>query len=214
MALLHQAELRPSKMELLDGWAPSQLWFRGELGTTCRSVGAFRWDDPEGEVGVETHLVSAGDSPVMQIPVTYRGAPLAGAEQHLIGTMEHSVLGPRWVYDGAGDPVYLLTVASAALHGAPQASLEIEIDGKLVAREPNAAVSGTVVDGAPEVSLATVDFLTVASDESQTVVDAAGLRITVIRTPSSSVAPPAGAGTVSGTWEGQPGPLLLVTVEA
>ena len=44
------------------------------------------------------------------MPVTYRDAPLPGADAWLIGTMDHSVLGKRWVYDGVGDPVYLLTV--------------------------------------------------------------------------------------------------------
>ncbi len=144
MALLYQAELRPSKMELLDGWAPSQPWFRGEPGVKLVSVAAFRFDDPEGEVGVETHLVRAGDGPIMQMPVTYRGAPLVGAEESLIGTMEHSVLGKRWVYDGAGDPVYLLTVASVALAGAGQAELVVEVDGELVKQEPNAMVTGGI----------------------------------------------------------------------
>lgn len=39
------------------------------------------------------------------VPMTYRAAPLDGAEQALIGTTEHGVLGQRWIYDGAHDPV-------------------------------------------------------------------------------------------------------------
>jgi hypothetical protein len=39
------------------------------------------------------------------VPLTYRGAPLAGAGHALVGTMEHGVLGPRWAYDGCHDPV-------------------------------------------------------------------------------------------------------------
>jgi len=34
------------------------------------------------------------------VPLTYRGAPLDGAEDALVGTTEHGVLGRRWVYDG------------------------------------------------------------------------------------------------------------------
>ena len=44
--------------------------------------------------------------------MTYRGAPLAGAEEALIGTSEHGVLGTRWIYDAAHDPV---AVAAARL---------------------------------------------------------------------------------------------------
>jgi hypothetical protein len=44
------------------------------------SVSAYRFDDPAGEVGIETLLVRRGAGPVLQVPLTYRGAPLAGAE--------------------------------------------------------------------------------------------------------------------------------------
>ena len=46
------------------------------------------------------------DGSVLHVPVTYRAAPVAGADEHLIGTMEHSVLGRRWAYDGCADPVF------------------------------------------------------------------------------------------------------------
>jgi hypothetical protein len=39
------------------------------------------------------------------VPMTYRASPLAGAGASLIGTAEHGVLGPRWIYDGTRDPV-------------------------------------------------------------------------------------------------------------
>lgn len=51
-------------------------------------------------------LVSADGGPVYQVPLTHRGAPPDGADKWLIGTMDHSVLGPRWVYDARGAPVY------------------------------------------------------------------------------------------------------------
>jgi len=117
MALIYQAELRPTKLELVSGWAPSQPWFAGDASTAPHSVGAYRFDDPEGEVGVETLLVRHGDGPTLQLPLTYRGVPLADADEWLIGTMQHSVLGTRWVYDGAGDPVYLQTLASVIVGG-------------------------------------------------------------------------------------------------
>jgi hypothetical protein len=63
-------------------------------------------EDPAGEVGIETHLVRDG-SVLYQVPMTYRGAPLGGAQDALISTTEHSVLGKRWIYDATADPVWI-----------------------------------------------------------------------------------------------------------
>lgn len=49
---------------------------------------------------------AAGAEPISYlVPLTYRGAPLDGAEHAFVGTMEHGVLGRRWAYDGCHDPV-------------------------------------------------------------------------------------------------------------
>ena len=42
MALLHQAELRPSKLELVEGWAQSQPWFEGDARAKLTNVASFR----------------------------------------------------------------------------------------------------------------------------------------------------------------------------
>src|SRR6185437_2260330 len=42
-----------------------------------------------------------------QVPMTYRAQALAGAGDALIGTAEHGVLGHRWIYDAAHDPVLI-----------------------------------------------------------------------------------------------------------
>ena len=105
MAVIHRAEIRPTKLELLGEWLPKLPWYPGEPGAAPASVGAYRFDDPRGEVGIETLLVRTVGGQVAQVPLTYRGAPLPGGEPSLVGTMEHSVLGRRWVYDGCGDPV-------------------------------------------------------------------------------------------------------------
>jgi hypothetical protein len=215
MALLHQAELRPSKLELLDAWAPSQPWYVGDAGAGLSAVGAFRFDDPEGEVGVETLLVRAGDGPVLQVPLTYRGAPLAGGDAWLIGTMQHSVLGDRWVYDGVGDPVYLLTVASAAICGDGQAELYVEIDGELERREPTARVVGSGTSDAP-LSLPSVDDVTARTEHGLTLVETASLHIIVARVVDGRSLqhprfPADGTeGVLAGTWTGQPDPQPLV----
>lgn len=127
MAILYNVELSPGKLELIEEWLPKQPWAAVEPGTKLSRVSSFRFDDPAGEVGVEFHLVKVADgarvgdgeadSTVYQVPLTYRGAPLAGAEEHLVTEMDHPKLGHRWVYDGAADPVCVLETLRAIVTG-------------------------------------------------------------------------------------------------
>src|SRR5690606_497851 len=78
-----------------------------------------------GEVGIETWLLvdDAGPRPTLyQVPLAYRGAPLAGLEHALVATTEHSELGPRWIYDGCHDPVSARVLLDTILDGAEVAS--------------------------------------------------------------------------------------------
>ena len=111
MAIVHRAQLTPSKLDLLAAWLPGCSWCGAPAESIVR-VSAFRFDDPAGEVGLETFIIGAGDRR-FHVPLTYRGAPLDDGE--LVGTLEHSVLGPRWVYDGPSDPVYRDVVREAIL---------------------------------------------------------------------------------------------------
>ena len=111
MAILHRAELTPSKPQLLAEWVPRQSWFAGDPAADPDVLGAPRLDDPDGEVGIETALVRFGDGPVLQVPLTFRGAPLDGIEPVVV--MEHSVLGRRWVYDATTDPVAVAVLVAA-----------------------------------------------------------------------------------------------------
>ena len=147
MAHIYRATIRPTKLELLDDWAPSQPWFEGRPGTGTTLVASFRFDDPDGEVGMETLLVRAG-GPLLQVPLTYRPAPLEGGEAWLITTMEHSVLGRRWVYDAFGDPVYRTALATTILTGGREADQYVEADGETVLREPTARVLGSGTEAA------------------------------------------------------------------
>lgn len=107
MADIYQAELKPGKLDVISAWLSKQEW-TAEADVAPESltkISSYRLDDPAGEVGAEIHIVAAGDR-VFQVPLTYRGAPLAGADEHLIATMEHSILGKRWVYAGMGDPLF------------------------------------------------------------------------------------------------------------
>ncbi|MER6511291.1 hypothetical protein ABT158_31045 [Nonomuraea sp. NPDC001636] len=141
MALLYQATLRPTKLELLSDWLPGRPWYSGSAGE-MQQTASYRFDDPAGAVGMETILVRVDDGPVHQMPLTYRGAPLPGGDAWLLGTTEHSVLGTRWVYDAVGDPVYAAALASAIIGGTGQAEKLVQVDGRLVRREPDMSVVG------------------------------------------------------------------------
>jgi hypothetical protein len=199
MALLHRATLQPSKLELLQDWAPTQPWFDGDRSAELVTVAAYRFDDPEGEVGIETLLVRAGDGPVLQVPLTYRAAPLDGGDAWLIGTMQHSVLGQRWTYDGTGDPAYVVALATAILAGGHQAELFIEIDGEMTRREPTATVLGSGIPGTEVPSIA--DSLSTRNESGTTAIEARGLSLAVIRTLSADIrSSPVGSETLTGTW--------------
>lgn len=107
MARIHPgATLTPHFRDFLPPWVARQPWYAGTGTPALSPVGYFRFEDPAGEAGIETHLTA--DGPVLyQLPLTYRGAPLPGSPpQALAATTEHSVLGTRWIYDGEADPVW------------------------------------------------------------------------------------------------------------
>ncbi len=144
MALLHHADISPTKLELLAAWLPTRDWFRGPADTELTRVAAGRLDDPDGEVGLEVLLIRAGDGPIHHTPLTYRGAPLSGADASCLGTMDHSVLGTRWVYDAPADPVYAAVLATTSLTGAHEAEEWVEdAAGNRVQREPMMSLRGS-----------------------------------------------------------------------
>lgn len=214
MAQLFASSLVPGKLDLVRAWAPTRPWWPGSAGDRLERVGAFRWDDPEGEVGVEVLLVRTGDGVVLQVPLTYRGAPLAGAEEHLVGTMEHSVLGRRWVHDGCGDPVWARAVSAAALTGAPQAEEHLRhADGRDELRAPSVVVlAGTATNA----DVPTIGDLVLDDRDGRTLVRTDGLLVEVRRvldlTGSPADEAPAGARTVRAVWAGQESPVTLAVV--
>jgi hypothetical protein len=146
VAILHRATITPTKLKLAAGWLDRQgLGGQGDVAL----AGSYRFDDPAGEVGIEALLVRRGGE-VFHLAVTYRGAPLAGAEDHLVTTMEHSVLGRRWVYDAAGDPVALACYASALAGRQEQASLEVWDGDALVGQRPHTVTLTVEGDGPAE----------------------------------------------------------------
>jgi hypothetical protein len=146
LAVIHQTTLVPSKLELLGAWLPRQDWyFASAAARSLAKVGGFRLDDPVGEVGIEFMVVrddAAREVTAYLVPMTYRGSPLARAEAHLIGTAEHGVLGPRFIYDGTRDPV-LLTQLAELIQGRTQAQAQSQ------SNTPDATVHAVPVDGVP-----------------------------------------------------------------
>lgn len=132
MAIIYRADLTPDKPALIGAWLDGQPW-AGSGGDEV--LGSYRFDDPEGEVGVEVFLVRRGGR-LLHVPLAYRGAPLPGHGEHLVGTMEHSVLGTRWVYDGTEDEVARACFHRALTGEQEQAELEVWEEGRAVERRP------------------------------------------------------------------------------
>lgn len=127
MAMIYNTTLRPSKLEMLAGWLPGQDWFHGDASQLV-ALGAYRFDDPAGEVGMEGHILTAGDDTVYHVPLSYRGSSFDGGEPFLLGTVDHGVLGRRWFFDAEGDPVYRDALTTTIVEGGREAP-EFESDG-------------------------------------------------------------------------------------
>jgi Maltokinase N-terminal cap domain len=142
MAIIYNTTMHPSKLELLAGWLPQQAWYAG-AGDGLTRAGGFRLDDPDGDVGIEFMVVMAGNGAAYLVPMTYRGAPLEGADDALIGTSEHGVLGNRWIYDGEHDPVLRAQLA-ALLRGEvlPQAQSKSNTPDATVLIRPTDSAAG------------------------------------------------------------------------
>ena len=194
MALLHRTTLRPTKLELLSVWLPTRRWFQGE-GDVERVAG-FRFDDPAGAVGIETMLVRSGDGPVHQVPLTYRGAPLPGGDEFLVGTAEHGALGRRWVYDACGDPVYARALVRAILTDGGQAEEYFEADGR---REVRAATMTVTGSGGTEVPAVGAIRQVVDGDPTRVLTDT--VELTVRRRVDDTQSSLPG---LTGTWDGTP----------
>lgn len=188
----HRATLSPSKQELFEAWLPSRPWARG--ATSVEKVAEYRFDDPAGEVGVETILWRTPDGTLLQVPFTYRAEPLAGAEAHLVGTADHTELGPRWVYDGCADPVWATTLATAVLTGGRQAQMYVVDDGVRVDVPARMQVCGSGSGGASVPEVTAVDA--VEDDGDVTIVTAGPLTISLPRVVGTPVS---GSATLTGS---------------
>ncbi len=208
VALLHKATVTPTKLEALTAWLPGRSWLDGADVNPLTQIGTYRFDDPAGEVGIETLLVRTADGRLLQVPLSYRPAPLAGAEDALVTTMEHSVLGPRWVYDGCADPVAMRALAVAILTGGHEAELEVDTGTGLERREPTVRVLGS---GTPPAAVPELAAVAAADGPDGTVVSAGALVLSIRRWLDRPEPATAGAQTLHGTWDWAEAPVLLAT---
>ncbi|MEU3979460.1 1,4-alpha-glucan branching protein [Streptomyces sp. NPDC026672] len=202
MAVIHRTFVKPTKLELLNFWLPNRPWYRGGGGEPeLTKAGGFRLDDPEGEVGIEFLVVtdaSAAHPVTYLVPLTYRGAPLDGAEHALVGTMEHGVLGRRWAYDACHDPVMVAQLA-ALLEGRAQAQAQSTSD----TLDREITVSFTGGDPVP------TDFTATDDEEGTALTTPHGptLRLHRVLNPTPNTpdtpltAPPGSTAHVTGPWQ-------------
>jgi hypothetical protein len=168
-------------------------------------IGSYRFDDPEGRVGMETHLVAA-DGAVVQVPLTYRDEPLPGAEDALITEMQHSVLGTRWVYDGLRDPQLVVMLAAVTMTGQGEALGLAVYDGRWYVAPSNVRIQG---GGWTEERVPVDRFELVTDDASASVLENDRFSLTVFRRPAPGPRPAIG---LTATWDEQRDPIVLAEV--
>ena len=200
MAIVHKASLSPTKVELIASWLPTRPWYVGDAGVVFTQVGAFRFDDPAGEVGLQVLLVRAeGIGRLYQVPMTYRSAPLDGASNGLIGEMSHSVLGPRYVYDGCHDPVFVGELVRAVLTGGAEVDELIEIEGKVVTVPKSMHVRGSGEATATIPMLGPLDVRAAGEHDTLAIVRSGRVEVTVPRVLDGRV-DSTGPATLTGSW--------------
>jgi hypothetical protein len=204
MAILHRATITPTKAELIERWVPNQPW-GPSAADPIAVIGSYRFDDPDGRVGLETHLATAGGV-LLQVPLTYRDEPLGGAEAALITQMEHSVLGTRWVYDGLGDPRFVAMLAAVAMTGQGEALGMVQSDGHLYAAPSNVRIHG---GGWSEDQVPVDGFELVSDGVDTSILQNERLELVVFRRPALGSRPPIG---LTARWNGLDGEVVLAEV--
>ena len=204
MALFHRATITPTKAELIAEWSPTQPW-GPPADIPVEVIGSYRFDDPDGRVGMETHLARAGGS-LLQVPLTYRDEPLEGADDALIGEMQHSVLGTRWVYDGLRDPRHVVMLAAVAMTGQGEALGMAVYDGRWYIAPSNVRIHG---GGWTDERVPVDGFELRADDAARSVLENDRFELTFFRRPVPGPRPLIG---LAATWDQQPDPVVLAEV--
>jgi 1,4-alpha-glucan branching enzyme len=207
--------LHPPLDELLRTWLPGQRWFPVKNAQfNLAPVGTVHLDDSSGEVGLEVYLAAVtyatadggNRTDVVQVPLSFRGEPLPGAANALIGEASHPEHGQRWIYDAVHDPVFVSAWLELMRSGG--SSLEGNATGHLVPsnyRLPTGTGTVKVLSGEQSNSSVIVDdggsaaivkFFRVLSEGRNPEVE-----IGAALTRASTAEVPATLGWVTGQWE-------------
>lgn len=203
MAIFHVATNTPPKSELIADWIHLQPWGPVAAGP-IEMLGGFHLDDPGGEVGMQVFVVGASGS-YFQVPLTYRAKPQPDSEDALIGEMQHSVLGPRFVYDGLADERFVTVLAGVAASGYGQALGFAEHDGRWYSVPDEIVVRG---HGSAAGRLAVDRFAAAPTDDAMIYTNDQ-IEMTVFRRLIDRPMPDIG---LSAAWDGQTSPQPLVAV--
>ena len=103
-AQIYDAVLHPTKEE-----------FTARFGAVVTLLGSYRLVDPADEVGIEIHIGRDGEGRLVQMPTTYRAEELDPAATFC--SVDHSVLGTRWVSNALGDPVAVAQIIRTIVQG-------------------------------------------------------------------------------------------------
>ncbi len=204
MAIFHRATIEPTKAELIAEWAPTRPW-GPSAADPIEVIGSYRFDDPDGRVGMETHLVAAGGA-LMQVPLTYRDEPLEGADDALITEMQHSVLGTRWVYDGLRDPRLIIMLAAVAMTGQGEAVGMAVYRGRWHIAPSNVRIQG---GGWTQGRVPVDGFELLSDDATASVLRNDLFELTIFRRPVPGPRPAIG---LTATWGGQPHTVVVAEV--
>ena len=195
----------PTESRTRSEFLPTVESLAEHVGSGLSQIGSYRFDGPAGEVGIETHIVTSSSAAVLQIPLTYRNEPLEGAEAWLLGTMQHSVLGTRWIYDACGDAVYASELVRVIVTGGSEAALIVETSDGPVERKSTVSVHGTGSGEAPESSITEVIPERVGTNTRI----ATGDLVVVVRHALDEDWTDSGSSALMGTWATMTEPITL-----
>lgn len=202
MAIFHMATNTPPKSEIIAAWLYEQPWGPA-TGAPIDLVASFHLDDPDGQVGMQVFIVNVAGV-LHQVPLTYRAAAVPELEPAFIATMEHSMLGTRYLYDGLADERFVLVLAGVAACGYGQALGFANYDGRWHAVPDQVLIQGTGAIG----GRVAIDGFERSHGDGDTVVMAnERLELTFFRSLGERPLPAIG---LTGTWAGQPTPLSLL----
>ncbi len=111
---MNEPILTPTLGTALREWLPRQRWFPVKSADfSLEQAGSLSLEDPAGQARLEVFLLAVSSrtadggqrTDVVQVPLSYRDVPLAGAESALVGRAPDA--GMDWIYDAVHDPSFV-----------------------------------------------------------------------------------------------------------